>query len=130
MKTCQARSSTVAQGEAYPISSAATPPRWWWERTPICAGAEENPAYRGHRGQHRGPPKGPGYQKEGTCLYPSETLVGGWCRVHPATHNGGSGRRSSGSLLKEYDKGQANWKNKPCTMIEKVAVSQAQAAFQ
>ena len=32
--------------------------------------------------------------------------------------------------LVEYDKGQANWKTKPCTMIEKVAVSQAlRAAF-
>lgn len=91
--------------------------------------AEEDPTYAGRKSGIvvlRGDDI---IQKEGTCLYPKETLIGGWCRVF---------RKKNGELeesykevgLAEYDKGQANWKTKPCTMIEKVAVSQAlRAAF-
>lgn len=91
--------------------------------------AEENPAYRGRksgivvlRGEQI-------VQKEGTCLYPSEILIGGWCKVfvqHPEFKD----EMYKEVSLEEYNKGQANWKTKPCTMIEKVAVSQAlRAAF-
>ena len=91
--------------------------------------AEEDPSYAGRKSGIvvlRGDQV---VQKEGTCLYPGEDLIGGWCRVF---------REKNDKLedtykevgLKEYDKGQANWKTKPCTMIEKVAVSQAlRAAF-
>ena len=68
-------------------------------------------------------------QKEGTCLYPGEVLIGGWCRVF-REKNGRIDETYKEVGLDEYDKGQANWKTKPCTMIEKVAVSQAlRAAF-
>lgn len=91
--------------------------------------AEENPAYRGRksgivvlRGEHI-------VQKEGTCLYPSESLIGGWCRVFVQRPEFKDEMYKEVSL-EEYNKGQANWKTKPCTMIEKVAVSQAlRAAF-
>ena len=68
-------------------------------------------------------------QKEGTCLYPGEELIGGWCRVF--REKGGNEEETFKEVsFKEYDKGQANWKTKPCTMIDKVAVSQAlRAAF-
>lgn len=62
-------------------------------------------------------------QKAGACLYPSEQLVGGWCRVHK--------KRLDREVVtfkevgfNEYNKGNAIWKEKPCTMIEKVAISQ------
>ncbi len=62
-------------------------------------------------------------QKAGACLYPTETLIGGWCRVHKLR-----GDREVTTFkevgFKEYDKGNAIWKEKPCTMIEKVAISQ------
>ena len=62
-------------------------------------------------------------QKEGTCLYPGEDLVGGWCRVY--FERGGVERTAFKEVaLSEYNKGQANWKSKPATMINKVAVSQ------
>lgn len=62
-------------------------------------------------------------QKEGCCLYPGETLLGGWCRVHFIRN--GKGRTAFKEVqLAEYDKGQANWKSKPATMINKVAISQ------
>lgn len=62
-------------------------------------------------------------QKEGCCLYPGEKLIGGWCRVH-FIRNGKERTAFKEVQLTEYDKGQANWKSKPATMINKVAVSQ------
>lgn len=91
--------------------------------------AEENPAYRGRKS---GIVVLRGDQiviKEGTCLYPSENLIGGWCRVFVQRPDFKDEMYKEVSL-DEYNKGQANWKTKPCTMIEKVAVSQAlRAAF-
>jgi len=86
--------------------------------------AEENPTYAGRKSGITVLRNTEVIQKEGTCLYPGETLVGGWCRVFRKI-----GDRIDETFkevgLKEYDKGQANWKTRPCTMIEKVAVSQA-----
>lgn len=62
-------------------------------------------------------------QKEGCCLYPGEALIGGWCRV--AFLRGGEERTAFKEVsLAEYNKNMANWKSKPATMINKVAVSQ------
>lgn len=62
-------------------------------------------------------------QKEGYCLYPGEVLIGGWCRVH-FMRNGKERETFKEVAFSEYNKGQANWKSKPATMINKVAVSQ------
>lgn len=62
-------------------------------------------------------------QKEGCCLYPGEQLIGGWCRVH-FNRNGKERTAFKEVSFSEYDKGQANWKSKPATMICKVATSQ------
>lgn len=62
-------------------------------------------------------------QKEGCCLYPGEKLIGGWCRVF-FVRNGKERETFKEVAFIEYDKGQANWKSKPATMINKVAVSQ------
>lgn len=62
-------------------------------------------------------------QKEGCCLYPGEELIGGWCRVY-FMRNGKERVAYKEVAFKEYDKGQANWKTKPATMIVKVATSQ------
>lgn len=68
-------------------------------------------------------------QKEGCCLYPGESLVGGWCRIH-YTRNGTERSAFKEVALSEYNKNMANWKSKPATMINKVAVSQcAREAF-
>ena len=61
--------------------------------------------------------------KEGCCVYPGETLIGGWCRVY-FMRNGKERKAYKEVALSEYDKGQANWKTKPATMIVKVATSQ------
>ena len=62
-------------------------------------------------------------RKEGCCLYPGEALIGGWCRV--TFLRGGKERETFREVsLSEYNKGMANWKSKPATMINKVAISQ------
>lgn len=96
--------------------------------------AEENPAYRGRKSGIVVLRSGQIVQKEGTCLYPSEELVGGWCRVfiqRPEFKD----EMYKEVALQEYQKTKegkpcSNWATKPATMIEKVAVSQAlRAAF-
>ena len=62
-------------------------------------------------------------QKEGCCLYPGEQLLGGWCRVF-FVRNGKERTAFKEVAFSEYNKGQANWKSKPATMINKVAISQ------
>lgn len=62
-------------------------------------------------------------KKEGACLYPTEKLVGGWCRVHKKRGDTEVTTYKEVSFS-EYDKKNAIWKEKPCMMIEKVAVSQ------
>lgn len=62
-------------------------------------------------------------QKEGCCLYPGETLLGGWCRVF-FMRNGKERTAFKEVSFGEYNKGMANWKTKPATMINKVAISQ------
>lgn len=61
--------------------------------------------------------------KEGCCLYPGEELLGGWCRVHYVRQ--GKERTAFKEVsLQEYNKGMANWKAKPATMVNKCAISQ------
>lgn len=74
-------------------------------------------------------------KKEGTCVYPGEELIGGWCAVR-YLRNGEEQTAYKEVGLKEYIKtnreGKPNrqWATAPATMIEKVAVSQAlRAAF-
>lgn len=63
------------------------------------------------------------FPKEGCCLYKGETLVGGWCRVH-FMRNGTERTAYKEVAFSEYNAGQANWKSKPATMVNKVAISQ------
>ncbi len=68
-------------------------------------------------------------QKEGCCVYPGEELLGGWCKVY--FERAGKERVTFKEVaFSEYNKGMANWKSKPATMINKVAISQcAREAF-
>ena len=66
-------------------------------------------------------------QKEGCCLYKvlNETLIGGWCRVFRQREGSDAVEEVYREVaLDEYNSGMSNWKTKPSTMIEKVAVSQ------
>ncbi|HNX82635.1 MAG TPA: phage recombination protein Bet [Candidatus Omnitrophota bacterium] len=91
--------------------------------------AEENPKYRGRRDGITVQRGAQIVQKPGCCLYTGEKLLGGWCKVY--VQRGETIDEIFREVaLSEYDKGMANWKTKPCTMINKVAISQAlRAAF-
>lgn len=96
--------------------------------------AEENPEYLNRKSGIVVLRGNEVVQKEGTCLYPTEELIGGWCRVY-RIRNGEKVEIFKEVSLAEYQKMKdgkpcSNWATKPCTMIEKVAVSQAlRAAF-
>ena len=62
-------------------------------------------------------------KKEGCCLYPTEHLIGGWCRV-VYMRNGQERDAYKEVDFSEYNKGQSTWKEKPATMINKVAQAQ------
>lgn len=128
MELCKYQKLNPFVGEAYPIKFGSDFQLVVGYET-YKRRAEENPTYVGRKSGIvvlRGDEV---IQKEGTCLYPKEDLIGGWCRVL-RDKNGKVDETFKEVGLKEYDKGQANWKTKPCTMIEKVAVSQAlRAAF-
>lgn len=126
VKMCQAqRLNPFVTGEVYLIKFGNQPAQMVVGYDTYKRRADENPAHlftesgivvcRGSSGEI--------VQKKGACLYPSETLVGGWCKVHKV-----KGEREVTTYkevgFNEYNKGNAIWKEKPCTMIEKVAISQ------
>lgn len=55
--------------------------------------------------------------RQGAIMYPGETLIGGWAKVHRSDRVPCVARAS----YKECSKGQAMWNNSPCMMINKVA---------
>ncbi|WP_294395411.1 phage recombination protein Bet [uncultured Clostridium sp.] len=136
IQTCRAQKlNPLAYGEVYLIKFGNEPAQLVIGKETYMKRAFRNPNYSGMKSGivvQRGETI---IQKEGTCEYPSETLIGGWCKVFH-TLNEKETETFKEVSLKEYlkynSKGvpQANWGTKPCTMIEKVAVSQAmRAAF-
>lgn len=125
MNTCKMQGlNPLAQGEVYLIKySKDDPAQMVVGKDAYLRRAYSNPDYLYkndgivvQRGQEI-------IQKDGCCLYPGETLIGGWCRVY-FMRNGKERETFKEVSFGEYDKGQANWKSKPATMINKVAISQ------
>ena len=127
IRTCQAQKlNPLVYGEVYLIKFGNEPAQLVIGKETYMKRAFKNPNYNGmksgivvQRGEEI-------IQKEGTCLYPSETLLGGWCRVYHELNNKETETFKEVSL-QEYQKFKdgkpmANWGSKPCTMIEKVAV--------
>ena len=135
IRTCQAQKlNPLVYGEVYLIKFGNEPAQLVIGKETYMKRAFKNPNYNGMKSGivvQRGEDI---VQKEGTCLYPSEVLLGGWCKVYHEL-NGKETETFKEVSLQEYQKFKdgkpmANWGSKPCTMIEKVAVSQAvRAAF-
>lgn len=135
IRTCQAQKlNPLVYGEVYLIKFGNEPAQLVIGKETYMKRAFKNPNYNGMKSGivvQRGEDI---VQKEGTCLYPSENLLGGWCRVYHEL-NGKETETFKEVSLAEYQKFKdgkpmANWGSKPCMMIEKVAVSQAvRAAF-
>ena len=125
IKLCQGQKlNPFVQGEAYLIKFGNQPAQMVIGYDTYKRRAEDNPSYLYmesgivvQRGNQI-------VQKDGACLYPTEVLIGGWCRVHKSRNNREVYTFKEVSFS-EYNKGNAIWKEKPCTMIEKVAISQA-----
>jgi phage recombination protein Bet len=125
MNTCKMQNlNPLVQGEVYLIKySNDDPAQIQVGKGAYMRRASEHPSYlykqdgiTVKRGQEI-------VQKEGCCIYPGEELLGGWCKVYH--ERGGKERISFKEVsLSEYNRGMANWKSKPATMINKVAVSQ------
>jgi len=86
--------------------------------------AEESPSYKGkedgiivQRGNEV-------IKKEGACPWPTEKLIGGWCKVK---YMRGDVKSSSYKevAFSEYSQENRQWRGKPAMMINKVAVAQA-----
>lgn len=130
MKLCQAQKLNPFTQECYLIKFGNSPAQNVVGRNAYLRRADENPNFLGFKSGivvQRGEDI---VQKEGTCLYPSETLLGGWCRVRRLRNGEREDEVYKEVSLEEYDKGQSNWKTKKTLMICKVAESQAlRAAF-
>ncbi len=124
MNTCKMQGlNPLASGEVYLIKFGNDPAQMVVGKDAYLRRAFSNPDYLFkkdgivvQRGEEI-------IQKEGCCLYPGEELIGGWCRVH--FMRAGAERTAFKEVsLAEYNKGMANWKSKPSSMINKVAISQ------
>lgn len=92
--------------------------------------AEEHPEYRGRKSGIVVMRNNDISKREGACLYPGDTLVGGWCTVYRDRGNRmeetyAEVSQSEYAKYNREGKLQQNWASKPATMIRKVAVSQA-----
>lgn len=124
MNTCRMQKlNPLVSGEAYLIKFGDDPAQMVVGKTAYLRRANEHPDYLCKEDGITVLRGNDVYQKEGCCLYPNETLIGGWCKVH-YMRNGKERIAYKEVALAEYNKGQANWKTKPSTMINKVAISQ------
>ena len=124
MNTCKMQKlNPLVAGEAYCIKYGSDPAQMVIGKDAYLRRAFSNPDYL-YKTDGITVQRGSDIvQKEGCCLYPGETLIGGWCRV-AFLRNGAERSAYKEVSLSEYNKGMANWKSKPATMICKVAVSQ------
>lgn len=108
--------------EAYLIKFGTQPATMIVSKEAFFKRAEENDKYEGIQAGIIVIRNGETVELEGSFYLETDKLVGGWAKVYR------SDRKYpivSTVQFKEYDKGQSNWKEKPSTMISKVAKVQA-----
>jgi phage recombination protein Bet len=84
--------------------------------------AENHPDYEGLQAGIIIIRDGKQIEVEGTFYLPTDKLVGGWAKVYRKDKKFPFSQMVS---LTEYDKKQSQWKDRPSTMIRKVAIVQA-----
>ncbi len=84
--------------------------------------AENHPEYEGLQAGVIVLRDGKQVEVEGTFYLPTDKLVGGWAKVYRKDKKFPFSQMVS---LAEYDKKQSQWKDRPSTMIRKVAIVQA-----
>ncbi len=125
MKMCEAQKlNPFVQGEVYLIKYGDSPAQMVIGYDTYKRRAEDNPAFIDKESGIIVKRGNEVIKKAGACLYPGEQLLGGWCRV-TKLRNGREVAVYKECTFSEYNSGKSTWKEKPCMMIEKVAVSQA-----
>ena len=130
MKLCEFQKLNPFTNEVYLIKYAANAPaQMVVGRDAFLRRAQENPEYVNTESGIVVLRDKEVVQKQGTCPYPSEKLIGGWCKVYKLKHDRIVEVFKEVSI-EEYHKKQSTWNQIPATMIAKVAESQAlRAAF-
>ncbi len=109
--------------EAYLVKYGQSPAQMIVSKEALMKRAEANEQYSGIKGgiivQTE---KGEIVERTGTFHLKNEKLVGGWAKVYRKDRDFPT---EATVAFYEYDKGQSTWKEKPGTMISKVAKVQA-----
>jgi len=129
LELCKFQKLNPFTNEVYLIKFGSNPAQMVVGRDAYLRRAYENPDYLGFQSGIVVTRGDQIVQKEGTCPYPTEVVIGGWCRVRRKL-NGEVVETFKEVALSEYNLKQSNWNTKPGLMISKVAESQAlRAAF-
>ncbi|MDH2459467.1 phage recombination protein Bet [Clostridium perfringens] len=122
IQLCKYRKLNPFLNEAYPVKFGNDGAQLIVGFEAFKRKAEENPNYRGHRAGVIVVRDKEVLELEGSFKLPTDQLVGGWAEVAVEGKNYPIVAKVS---FQEYNKNQSTWKAIPCTMIRKVALSQA-----
>ena len=122
MALCQANKLNPFVGDAYLVKYQGSPAQMITAKDAFMKRAETGPAYEGFTAGVIVLRKNEVVELEGSFFLPTDTLVGGWCRVFRTDRAQPFTARVA---LKEYHTGKSTWAQKPGTMIRKVAIAQA-----
>lgn len=122
MALCQANKLNPFVGDAYLVKYQGSPAQMITAKDAFMKRAETGPNYEGFTAGVIVLRNNEVLELEGSFTLPSDTLVGGWCKVY-------RGDRAQPFLtrvsIKEYHTGKSTWAKMPGTMIRKVAIAQA-----
>ena len=129
LELCKSRGLNPFTGEVHLVKYRGSPATTIVGKDAFTKRAEANPAFDGYTaGITIKTKENEITQREGSAVYPDETLLGGWCKVYRKDHTHPSYAEVT---LNEYIQTtrdgtpQRFWKEKPATMIRKVALVQA-----
>jgi phage recombination protein Bet len=108
--------------EAYLIKFGTAPATMVVSKEAFFKRAEASPVYKGIQAGIIVNRDNDIIDLEGCFYLPGDVLLGGWAKVYRSDRDHPVVSRVT---LEEYDKKQSNWKEKPSTMISKVAKVQA-----
>lgn len=122
MNLCAYRQLNPFLNEVYPVKFKGSPLQMITSQDVFLNRANANPHYRGKEEGVIVKREDEIEKRIGEMVYPGEELLGGWCKVFRDDRDVPEIKEV---LLSEYNRHMANWKDKPATMIVKVARSQA-----
>lgn len=122
IQLCKYRKLNPFLNEAYLVKFGKDPAQLICGFEAFKRKADENPKYQGYRAGIIVKRADEIIELEGAFKLPTDVLIGGWCEVYVEGKKYPVVAKVS---FQEYDKGMSLWKKIPCTMIRKVAISQA-----